>query len=163
MRCHNLGNRTCEASALWMDWKHSHFVTNKSQPSHATEIVVLDFSWLNSGPEQWVWASTPRKARNHRGPISVVEKDLTSFLKMNRVRHCESFFFSSAWSSDVQTGPATPDKPIGSTAPGHPRCENTAMYSAWKAGICLHLRDNHYGRPFCFQAFSILGNFFFGS
>lgn len=131
-----------------------------TESSLALEILVLDLSWLNCGPERWVSALTerefsPGKAHNHRGPISVAEKDLTSSLSGWTERGaCESFF-SSDWSSAVRTGPLTPDE---STAPGHPRCEtHTAMYSAWKAGILFTPEGRHCGPPFCFQAFSILG------
>lgn len=153
----------CGLKALTL---HDNPKWDKSQPpdaleSYAIKILVLDLSWLNCGPEQRVSAltfgdSSPRKAHNHKGPISVVKKGLTSSHWPNRERQSGSLL-SADWSLDVQTGPFTPDEPIRSTAPGHPRCE-IQLYTVHERQVFVMKftpEGCHCGPPFCFQAFSI--------
>lgn len=157
----------CGLKALTL---HDNPGWDKSQPSHAlesyaAEILVLDLLWLNCGPEQPISALTfkdfsPKKAHNHKGPISVVKKDLTFSHWLNRERERErrsGSFLSADWSSDVQTGPFTPDEPIELTAPGHPRCEIQLCTVHERHVFVMKFTPEgcHCGPPFCFQAFSI--------
>lgn len=119
---------------------------------YAAEILALDLG-LNCGPEQWVSALIVWELSTTTGGQSVWS-DRTLPLRMNRVRQCESFF-TSDWSSDVQTGPLTPDKRIGSAAPGHPRCETQlcTVHERQVFVIKFTPEGRHCGPPFCVQHF----------
>lgn len=144
-------------------WTEStYFLTNKSQPSHelktyATEILDLDLR-RSLMTQLWAWAmgvSIDRVGVKHitTGGQSVWS-EWTWPLGMNGVRRCESFS-SSDWSSDVQTVPLTPDERIGSTAPGHPRCETQlcTVHERQVYVIKFTPEGRHCGPPFCVQHF----------
>lgn len=160
----------CGLKALTL---HDNPGWDKSQPSHAlesyaAEILVLDLLWLNCGPEQPISALTfrdfrPRKAHNHKGPISVVKKDLTFSHWLNRERERERGEVEASWvqidpqmSRQVPSHQMSPSswqlQDIQGVKYSYVQCTK-GMYLSWS----LHLRDATVGLPFVFRHSAFLG------
>lgn len=124
----------CGLKALTL---HDNPSWDKSQPSHWLESYAISRDLtvgLSNRCQHWQWDFSPRKAHNHKGPISVVKKDLTSshwpnseaqwkLLEHRLILRYPDRSLHTRWAHRIDGSRTS-------------KVWNTAMYSARKAGIC---------------------------